>query len=41
VTALIVPDWTVLRTRYGIDGDPDALVGDPGVRGILQERVTR
>jgi long-chain acyl-CoA synthetase len=39
VTALIVPDRAALQERYGIEGDPDALVGDPRVRAIVQERV--
>ncbi len=39
VTALIVPAWTALRTVYGIQGDPDVLVRDPRVRGIVQERL--
>jgi long-chain acyl-CoA synthetase len=39
VAALVVPDWTAVRALHGIDGDPDALVGDPRVRAIVQERV--
>jgi long-chain acyl-CoA synthetase len=39
VTALVVPDWGALSTQHGIEGDPDALVGDPRVRGIVQLRV--
>jgi long-chain acyl-CoA synthetase len=39
VTALVVPDWAALRALHGIAGDPDALVHDPRVRGIFQERV--
>jgi long-chain acyl-CoA synthetase len=39
VAALVVPDWGALRTRYGIEGDPDALVGEPRVRSIVQMRV--
>jgi long-chain acyl-CoA synthetase len=39
VTALVVPDWGALRTQYGIEGDPDALAGQPRVRGIIQMRV--
>jgi long-chain acyl-CoA synthetase len=35
----VVPDWGALRTRHGIEGDPDALVGDPRVRDIVQTRV--
>jgi long-chain acyl-CoA synthetase len=41
VTALIVPDWPALRTLHGIDGDPDALVGDPRVRAVVQRLVDR
>jgi long-chain acyl-CoA synthetase len=39
VTALIVPDWTALRTLHGIEGDPDVLVGSPRVRAIVQRLV--
>ncbi len=39
VTALIVPDWTALRTIYGIEGDPDVLVRDPRVRCVVQKRL--
>ena len=39
VTALIVPDWEAVRTLHGIAGDPDALVDDPRVRAVVQERV--
>jgi long-chain acyl-CoA synthetase len=39
VTVLVVPDWGALRTLHGIDGDHDALVGDPRVRAIVQRRM--
>lgn len=39
VSALIVPEWGALRSIHHVEGDPAALVDDPGVRGLVEERI--